>query len=217
MLSRCPWLNLPRSGLRTPGGASRICPLGTMPGGSRPGDHAGRGPPRRPPHKPGRLYSWCRWCRHLWCQAFFRLSSAASSVISLIIFRTRARTFSSLSPFQHGRGLLDQIRRESYCANALVASRQLLPVIHPRSGVKRPRSWGSADLTPGYLMPPSGLRSRWWNGSSLRCGCPAPGRRSSLFQKSRTRLISGMSCIISAWAATLSEHDRVPSRDRAPP
>jgi hypothetical protein len=29
---------------------------------------------------------------------------------------------------------------------------------------------GFGSLTPGYLMPPSGLRSRWWNGSSLRCG-----------------------------------------------
>ncbi|MCP4660342.1 MAG: hypothetical protein GY856_33495 [bacterium] len=48
---------------------------------------------------------------------------------------------------------------------------------------------------PGYLMPPANrLRSRWWNGSSLRFGCPAPCRRSSLFQKSRIHSIWGSLC-----------------------
>ncbi len=49
----------------------------------------------------------------------------------------------------------------------------------PGLSVLRSRlSWGSADLTPGYLMPPSGLRSRCKNGSSLRCGCPSDRCRS---------------------------------------
>ncbi len=54
-----------------------------------------------------------------------------------------------------------------------------------------------AQITP----PADGLKSRWWNGSSLRCGCPAPGRRSSLFQKSRTRIISA------PWGVLILPHE----------
>ena len=51
---------------------------------------------------------------------------------------------------------------------------------------------GVRRLTPGYLMPPYGLRSRCQTGSSLRCGCPAPGLPPSPSQTSRIHIHLGI-------------------------